>query len=156
MGDLLKLADRVEALDGPDREVDVEVALCTGWENRLGAKQEWLKPNGFASTEGPPYFTASLDAAMTLVPDGWLWEVGNYAAKGDATVTHPNYNPDTYNGIQVWVEAKTPALALCAAALRARSKDGDEWAKFRLLVKDYRRARQALKETIDRSKDGEN
>jgi hypothetical protein len=64
-----------------------------------------------------PNFTASIDAAVTLVPEGHRWCC------------------DTMNGNRVsafvengangkWHDAATPALAICAAALRARAADG--------------------------------
>jgi hypothetical protein len=64
---------------------------------------------------------ASLDAAMMLVPEGATWEIGNTGPTSSyATV----YAPITDE--PGWVtnepaEAATPALALCAAALRARA-----------------------------------
>ena len=57
---------------------------------------------------------AFLDAAMTLVPEGW--SVGQWSVIG---------KPDScqvFRGAEeVLVSAATPALALCAAALRARN-----------------------------------
>jgi hypothetical protein len=52
-----------------------------------------------------PFYTASLDAAVTLVPDGCGWMVMKNVAK-----------------VGRWPKrGATPALALCAAALRARA-----------------------------------
>lgn len=79
---LEELAERIEKLDGPDREVDAEI----WWEHGSG-KAEWpdyaecdtLSACGFIFGRVPgrpanwervgyrgPAFTASLDAAMTL------------------------------------------------------------------------------------------
>jgi hypothetical protein len=72
-------------------------------------------------------FTASLDAAMTLVPDGMLWMLTN---GGLADRSQPNLNrataicgpwESTNHEAYPKVEAATPALALTAAALRARA-----------------------------------
>lgn len=68
--ELLALADKVEALEGPSRGVDCWI------ENHLGlARFDYTPiPWGIGTSERvePKPFTASLDAAMTLVPEGWL------------------------------------------------------------------------------------
>lgn len=61
-----------------------------------------------------PCFTRSLDAAITLVPEGVIWDV---TSTGQAWVMDDNE--------QEISKAKTPALALCAAALKARAAGGD-------------------------------
>jgi hypothetical protein len=66
----------------------------------------------------PPAYTASIDAALTLVPQGWEWSYDS--ASFDAFV-------GDYSG-SFLVEAdkechganKNPAIAICIAALRAR------------------------------------
>lgn len=109
-GELMALAERVEALTGPDREVD---ALIAGTE---AATAIWH------SEDETPLYTASLDAAMTLVPEGWYvhrlhqWVADNFTwscdlAKKDMRLARPVSVED----------CATPALALCAAALRARA-----------------------------------
>lgn len=56
----------------------------------------------------------SLDAALTLVPEGWSWRVGNLpSGKGFADL-------GTQASLQC-VEGATPPLALCIAALKARA-----------------------------------
>jgi hypothetical protein len=66
---------------------------------------------------------AWLDAAMTLVPEGWYWRVGHstlYAGWASTNRLHPDHcNP----GDETFAKAATPALALCAAALRAIAKE---------------------------------
>jgi hypothetical protein len=93
---LLALADRCEQAAGPDRELDAEIArflVLTGAEDIARSRYGWS------------YFTASLDAAVTLVPEGCGWMVMKNVAK-----------------VGRWPKrASTPALALCAAALRARA-----------------------------------
>ena len=111
MANLTELADRVEALAGPCREVDAEIVTIV----KAGMRSPWFI--------APPSFTGSLDAAMTLVPEGFNWQVGTQGTEGEAawaSVEALTYNPDTFNGISIYVDAATPALALCAAALRAR------------------------------------
>ncbi|HEV2746295.1 MAG TPA: hypothetical protein VGW34_03230 [Allosphingosinicella sp.] len=99
MSALLELAARVEAATGPDRELDRAICLATD-------------PHYMAE------FTKSLDAAMTLVSEGWDWQV-IARATGDATGIVYEFEAAppfrSYNS-----EAATPALALVAACLRAR------------------------------------
>jgi hypothetical protein len=94
--ELLQLAERVERAEGPDRELDCRIWLFVG--ERLGGdseqafrRSEPIKPGivvagrwmgsalekypedvrGVARNWNVPTFTASLDAAMSLVPEGW-------------------------------------------------------------------------------------
>lgn len=64
---------------------------------------------------GAPAYTSSLDAAMMLVPEGFLWSVDTLDAFPEACVAGPGpIGPDSY------ISAATPALALCIAALKAQ------------------------------------
>jgi hypothetical protein len=103
---LLELADKCERASGPDRELDEAIARQT----HILGRRMW---SGVAK----PY-TASLDSAMTLVPEGSAWRV----------VTWPKNTEGPKAGALVEgapdVLAATPALALCAAALRARGNNG--------------------------------
>jgi hypothetical protein len=103
--ELIALAERVEALSGPDREVDRAIVESVRGKPKLGFQHGRID-----------HYTASLDAAMSLVPDGYDWIVGH-----------------TNAGLTVYAEcggtggdftrfAATPALALTAAALRARAE----------------------------------
>lgn len=110
--DLLELAARCEAATGADTILDNEISIAT--------KTSWADGVHYA-----PRYTASLDAAMCLAPDGWYFGI---FSNGDAWCW-PDKTLDLLKGIQA--RAATPALALCAAALRARASqttadDGDE------------------------------
>lgn len=64
---------------------------------------------------------AYLDAAMSLVPEGWAWMAG--CAPDEPFFA--TLSPTDESGIEaemVDTLAATPALALCAAALRARAE----------------------------------
>jgi hypothetical protein len=120
---LLALAERCEQAAGADRELDVAIARALGWKPLYRDDySKWWPPAAVADarerkrsilhhpTQPLPKFTASLDAAVTLVPEGWFWEVRD---DGVAWVTRPDGGmPGT---------AAAPALALVAAALRARA-----------------------------------
>lgn len=66
---------------------------------------------GRAEPEIPPAYTASMDAALTLVPDGYDWRVDRI--NSGLTIFASVGNEDVHFG-------DTPAIALCIAALRAR------------------------------------
>ncbi|WP_155262913.1 hypothetical protein [Sphingomonas segetis] len=130
---LIELAERCEAATGPDRELDIAILThpAFGYRDVFEDGRLFDRGNdGYWSLEGDekngplPSPTASLDAAMTLVPEGWepfletdicrdtpglFWKWG---------LGHPTY--DAVHG-----ESSHAALALCAAALRARAALGD-------------------------------
>ena len=95
---LLELASRIDAATGPDRELDLAIALAVGDET-------WAEPD-----RAKLYYTASLDAAMSLVPEGLIWLV-QYRIRVYAEVG------------RCFATAATPSLALTAAALRAIAKE---------------------------------
>jgi hypothetical protein len=120
---LRALADRVEALVGPDRDVHGLVAVASGEyvadRHRSGM---FYKVGEQISGYGVPAFTASLDAAMSLVPEGWWvsWLTIGCPHSGNSCII------GTICGRAVSAEAATPALALCAAALRALAHHSED------------------------------
>lgn len=131
--DLEALAARIEAASGPDRELDAEIYNAVpveagrkaerlpmeqwgdrfddGWRTMLADREDKYP-------EKLKRYTASLDAAMTLVPEGWM--------QFDVDATAPDLGIDWTlhrHGIEVKATAATPALALTAATLRARAKE---------------------------------
>jgi hypothetical protein len=96
VSDLLALAERCEAATGSGRDVDLE------WEVHFACGVQRPEPLAY---------TASLDAAMTLVPEDREWVLANYRS------------PKTVARVGAFNQgsAATPALALTAAALRARA-----------------------------------
>ena len=126
--ELLALAERVEGLSGPDTTADVLILLATGWTLErapaLGERATWINPQGEHTSrrQGDGWFkpTESLDAAMSLVPKGSPWKVQD----------HPDWSVSAVVDVEEGY-ATTPAIALCAAALRARASitrttgDGD-------------------------------
>ena len=141
--DIAKVVERIEGLDGSDRQVDAEIGLATGafftvpnkgWPDRL----DYCRINGDGSQTFPgngfdqlvPAYTASIDAAMTLVPEGWGWNISQPNARALASGLLKKRTPcsgEVQNGCEdrYAVAGATPALALCAAALRARTHRGE-------------------------------
>ncbi len=132
--ELLALADRVESLTGPQYATEVQI------ENMLGiAKFDRDPMIGWGDADyhrrPPKNYTASIDAAMLLVPEGW-WLAGMHFCPVDFRSEHDSeYHAEIAGPISWGViehgcpeeplydceggNAATPALALCAAALRA-------------------------------------
>lgn len=101
------LAERIEAAEGPSRELDAEISDAV-WRAKWGRK----KPKDIAVDP----FTASLDAAMMLVPEGCFYGFLRHGDGKRFIAICQAEGPDLR-----WRNAATPALALCAAALRARA-----------------------------------
>lgn len=101
-----ELIERIEGAEGPSRELDAEIIKLVSRGVLDG--EYWTLPA----------YTASLDAAMTLVPEGW--NVGIFLRhawlRQNAQVWHRGIEASTKHG-----NAATPALALAAAALKART-----------------------------------
>lgn len=146
---LLALAERCEKVTGPDRELDAlilaeienrDVRYDNGDRGALLAKHRsapfdecvlgWADPGKAARnfTAAPmepqlPLYTASLDAALTLVPEGLIMALTNCDADGPKPVFGKASaivgNPDDTGEPVV---AATMALALSAASLKARAK----------------------------------
>lgn len=136
MSDLIK---RIEAAEGPSKEIDRRIAKSRGWHrveprflrnNRGG----WIAPEDFIGvmSDGSPIldsmhgttihgevpaFTSSIDAAMTLVPDGAIWTIEADAA----WVRVPRAGGvDEFQAHFLTSGGRLTALALCAAAMKAK------------------------------------
>lgn len=110
------LIERLEGLTGPCRECDSLIGKHLFPERDWVAFEEngvdiwWSRcPYEDGAFDGPKPYTASIDAAMTLVPEGWS--------------VHCHFMPrEMGNVVKVGTregEGKTPAIALCIAALKA-------------------------------------
>ena len=96
----------------------------------------WLVQRSGKQLKSAPHYTTSLDAALTLVPEGWGWSVGDIHPPSEAVpnsgkpwaeiwVRGPKRTPKLdgmWHSVEgrCGINAATPALALCIAALRAR------------------------------------
>lgn len=129
---MLELAAACEAAGGPDRKLDAEIAvaidLMLPWDGDYGARLaaasggiERLAEMGECHQnvwhEYLPRYTASLDSAMTLVPaDRFVGELNQCDVGGD-WYARVECHHDVFHD----ATAPTAALALTAAALRARA-----------------------------------
>lgn len=121
------LIARLEKLPGPDRELDADIFRALGWRSFGGIfnQQWWEGPSG-ERCKAVPFFTASIDAALTLVPEGYCWlsrshdGSKNLAGNGSGAGGFANVHANRDDAIFFTAFAATPAIALCIAALKAR------------------------------------
>jgi hypothetical protein len=94
------LIARLEKADGADRALDWEIHVANGLE-------------GVGAYAQHPRYTASIDAALTLVPEGM---------HGHVEFGQSSHSAIIWNGVErIEGLAATSELALCIAALKARS-----------------------------------
>lgn len=105
---LLKLAERCEWMDGADLRLDSEIDVAVG---------RAVDPD----PRFPPHYTACLDVARTLVPEGAQFGCGSKDATGRAWAWVGQKGGPMNSGEEIGA-GTTPALALTAAALRARGR----------------------------------
>lgn len=147
MGDLIA---RLEAATGADRELDAQITVALdiradwlrvargeiyfdgemiGAEPVIRFRDERMKRSAGNPPSGHcPAFTASIDAAMTLVPAAEHWPDGDVAFDlgveyGIWTADFTAFakpGEDMSMASPLWVRAPTGPLALCIASLRAR------------------------------------
>jgi len=142
MSDLTKLADRCEKANGPERELDClifeaqHLLLLPIHRGTIDGKPtgQYFDQDGNQLPERAPFYTTSIDAAVTLIPDGFcLASLGfcedyEYPAGWHCElVAQPEHyvfvgldDPMNFHREDPR-RIRTPALALCAAALRARA-----------------------------------
>lgn len=136
MTDTTKLAERIEALEGPCRETDAEIysalfpekvpspIVQSGYGWRFDGQGWWCETGEDARAPRnsiyPPDYTASLDAAMTLVPEGLRWCVDDIGKPQGVHSFIEDIADFSDDAACYKANASTPALALCAAALRAQ------------------------------------
>ena len=121
------LIKRLEEAEGPDRELSNAIYAelnpllkPVGGEassnrfynpNKISrrAAEKYIVSGG--ATSYAPHYTSSIDSALTLVPDGWGFGI------------FPECTQLTYGPIPalkvILAKAKTPALAICIASLKA-------------------------------------
>ena len=106
------LLNRVLEGTGPDRELDGEIDLYL--------LEAGLRAERFSVPFGAPHYTGSLDAALTLVPEGWSWHVALRKWPTPTRATGSVWSENLDGTKLFYVEATTPPRALIAACLKAR------------------------------------
>lgn len=125
MANIQDLIDRLVNAKGPDRELDI--AICQQVDSNgyrieddgtiLVSGDVGDGPGWFNIGYEVPGYTASVDAALTLVPPAHDWSL--HVNNGEAIV---GCMPESEDGCDVADSTgATPAIALCIAALKARA-----------------------------------
>lgn len=129
MKDLIAELERAEV---GSRELDAKIAVATFDEfspsgdlvyaklpNRYDhctAGTYWRKSRSGASLYTAPHYTTSLDAALTLMPEGWGGVLG-LGCSGRTWLWKSNHTSSKEGAMAP--TGKLPALNLCIAALKA-------------------------------------
>ena len=133
-----ELADLCERAGAPSRELDCAIKIATTGDTQFGSCWPFHPENPPMLSEyvehfravlddddaipdsAVPRYTASIDAALTLVPGSdWVLSAGSY----EPCLATIYSGDDRVAGSHGY--AKTPALALVAAALRANGGDDE-------------------------------
>ncbi len=117
------LIARIEAAEGPDRELDADIHLALHPEHLVApwmrGTPAWQSHIFFHATKQwtieARRYTASLDAALSLVPEGWDYCLCK--GWGEPAVVSIAPSGDVF---EITVQSATPALALTVAAMRAQ------------------------------------
>lgn len=103
---LSSLIERIEAGEGPSFGLEREIFHAIYGDAARG--------------QIPSAYTGQIDRALGLVPEGWWHGYHTSDAGFEAHCFEPIPDSALFEG-----RGATPALALCAASLRARSKQGE-------------------------------
>lgn len=117
---LRDLIERVEAASEGSRELDDEIAFAvSAMGQKVPCGHTFNRITGHKSGIAARHYTTSIDAAMTLLPEGW-WH-GYMTSEGgfDAHCFEQVVDSAIFRAT-----AATPALALCCASLRAHMGTG--------------------------------
>lgn len=120
-----ELIAALEKAERPSRELDAEIAALIAETQPAHPMPDgtiWIEGCGSESsrTLHSRSYTRSIDAALTLVPDGFDWFVSSefHGTQFFATVT----SKDRLHNFVARGILATPAIALCIAALKARGE----------------------------------
>lgn len=136
LGEIIK---RLESASGPDRELDALICCiaerprairwywtgATGMPRQLPDDWDLLKGGmGSASIRAmAPSYTASIDAALTLVPDNWTRAVdATMPEAGIEVALHRIPSPNRRGSRKVIGDHACEAIAICIAALKTRAR----------------------------------
>lgn len=133
--DITSLIEKLEGASEGSGELDAEIAVATRWP-AMGNIKHWIHEEemeprlhgyiGFKNLKDNPHefktpeVTTSLDAALALAERVLLGDL-TWRIEKDSTFTAAFWSDPEYEPIGS-ARSATPALALCAAILRAQSE----------------------------------
>lgn len=119
-----ELIAALEAATDSDRELDAAIAEFLGYRTGTGQARYTMEIaywwDGPLGREPLPRFTGSLDAAVTLIPNEFTWNIGKWKShSGDGP---PVFWADVHidEDRHVAVRHVSAPISVCIAALRAR------------------------------------
>lgn len=127
MTDVKALIERLEQATEGSRELDGEIFRlvypCQDPAHWHRFQDAWAHQDheDAIAYEMANFYTTSLDAALTLVPEGDEWVVSNHGQIGLENLAFAGVYGAAIPGSSCDTNAASPALALCIAALKARS-----------------------------------
>jgi hypothetical protein len=132
---LAELREEVEKATGPDRELDALIVVeLEGWtfqKFKGDSRPYWRTPKNsnqeswfMRENNGPPLYTASIEAAIALIEkmltgENWQITSGATAIGSGPFVMHYSARVFGETGDNPAYDKPTPALALCSALLAA-------------------------------------
>lgn len=134
MNPLTEIISKLEKATGPDRELDCRIY---GLENNLVPAQTWCVGDSFQfkhptdpskavyirdAAETVPWYTQSIDAAITLAPTHFEWLIREDKEHGEFFANLSSGKQYTSTWLAYPTRARHPAIALCIAALRSRGE----------------------------------
>lgn len=124
-GTMEAVVARLLAATGPDRQLDVDIEIAVF--NPLGAQfKQYVGMIWHSSDRGHVVkrYTESMDAALTLVPEGLDYELlhihSDGPKRGEVKI-HLKPYMESKSKDEAYGESHADAIAMCIAALRARS-----------------------------------
>ena len=111
------LIEKLSKLDGPCRYTDGLIQELLNKGTVLMSTDIPTRSSPLI-TRGTNFYTASIDAALTLVPKGWHWEIDSGQCE-IAPERWPHYENADESGGGQYEHHKIPAIAICIASLRA-------------------------------------
>lgn len=134
---LTELIAKLEAASGPDRELDGEVwkvAAPEAWERTCSFRGQKYAGHVYTrakkdvhikrmAAHHSPAYTASIDAALTVVPDGWRYValVNKEEYPQPFGVTLSEDHRDDLCRLEAAIHTTSLPIAICIAALKARA-----------------------------------
>lgn len=119
------LIERLEKATGPSRALDADLAMAFGQKvfqtKRRDGQGSWLTYS-FRNGDEVPHYTASIDAALTLVPAGFRWKLGySRHVRCNAELIDYRIQMEPNLGRFDGECDSNHAIAICIAARKARA-----------------------------------
>ena len=134
MDDLIKKLTEAECGSRElDALVDREITY-PNWRDTVGKQEVPVGsagsvrpsiPSDYLRTASCPHYTTSLDAALTLVPEGWAFRLTRTTGGECEATVHDAGNRGVPCRYEEQISSNLP-MALCIAALRARQVSDQE------------------------------